>query len=179
MDLRGNEMKFKALYKKYYAPFCLYARHFIDNATICEDIVSDVFANMWSRIEELDLDRDTTPAYIKMCVRNSCLNHIKHSSYTKEFEQQSHFAELIYVDNPDKFYSIDELYKMLFETIELLPESHKDVFLKTYVDGKTREEIAEEMNISVKTVGRYKQKTIELLRDRLKEFLPIILLLLS
>lgn len=35
------------------------------------------------------------------------------------------------------------------------------------------------MHISVKTVGRYKQKTIELLRDRLKEFLPIILLLLS
>ena len=44
--------------------------------------------------------------------------------------------------------------------------------------GKTYAEIAEELHISVKSVNRYKQKTIELLRSELKDYLPLLLLLL-
>lgn len=179
MGQREKEKIFRALYQQYYAPFCLFARHFIDSAAICEDIVSDVFVNMWSRIDSIDLLSDTTPAYIKMCVRNSCLNHIKHKNYTQEYEQESRFAECIYEENPDKVYSLDELYKMLYETLEKLPEDYRQVFIKTFVEGKKREEIAREMNISVKSVGRYKQKTIDLLRSELKDYLPVILMLLG
>ncbi|MDD5912554.1 MAG: hypothetical protein PUC61_10600 [Bacteroidales bacterium] len=42
------------------APFCLFARHFIDSTAICEDIVSDVFVNMWSRIGTIDITATTT-----------------------------------------------------------------------------------------------------------------------
>lgn len=42
-----------------------------------------------------------------------------------------------------------------------------------------REDIAREMNISIKSVGRYKQKTIDLLRTELKDYLSVILLLLG
>ena len=41
----------------------------------------------------------------------------------------------------------------------------------------TPEEIAEEMNLSVKSINRYKQKTMELLRNELKEYMPLLLLL--
>lgn len=179
MNHREKEKQFRALYQQYYAPFCLFARHFIDCAAICEDIVSDVFVNMWSRIDTIDLTATTTPAYIKMCVRNSCLNHIKHKSYSQQYEEESKFAETIYEENPDKVFSLEELYKMLYETLEKLPESHRQVFVKTFVEGKKREEIAQEMSLSVKSVGRYKQKTIDFLRSELKDYLPVILLLLG
>ncbi|MGN1210989.1 MAG: RNA polymerase sigma-70 factor [Candidatus Cryptobacteroides sp.] len=179
MNLREKEKHFRALYQQYYAPFCLFARHFVNDAAICEDIVSEVFVNMWSRIDSIDIMAVTTPAYIKMCVRNSCLNYLKHNNYKQEYEQEKQFTDILYEENPDKVYSLDELYHMLYEALEKLPESHRQVFIKTFVEGKKREEIAKEMNLSIKSVGRYKQKTIDLLRLELKDYLPVILMLLG
>lgn len=67
---------------------------------------------------------------------------------------------------------------MLHETLEKLPESHRVVFTKTFVEGKKQEEIAKELDISVKSVNRYKQKTLEILRSELKDYLPLLLLLI-
>ena len=51
--------------------------------------------------------------------------------------------------------------------------------MKSFFEGKTHAEIAEEMNLSVKSINRYKQKTMELLRNELKEYMPLLLLLFS
>lgn len=67
---------------------------------------------------------------------------------------------------------------MLHEPLEKLPESHRAVFTKTFVEGKKQEEIAKELDISVKSVNRYKQKTLEILRSELKDYLPLLLLLI-
>ena len=45
---------------------------------ICEDIVSDVFASLWDKRNSIELKKDTATAYLKICVRNSCLNYLKH-----------------------------------------------------------------------------------------------------
>lgn len=58
-----------------------------------------------------------------------------------------------------------------------LPENYRTVFIKSFFEGKTHTEIAEEMNLSVKSINRYKQKTMELLRNELKEYMPLLLLL--
>ena len=78
---------------------------------------------------------------------------------------------------PDSVYTLDELYRMLYETLNKLPESYRTVFIKSFYEGKTHTEIAEEMNLCVKSINRYKQKTMELLRNELKEYMPLLLLL--
>ena len=66
---------------------------------------------------------------------------------------------------------------MLYEILNKLPENYRTVFIKSFFEGKTHTEIAEEMNLSVKSINRYKQKTMELLRNELKEYMPLLLLL--
>ena len=66
---------------------------------------------------------------------------------------------------------------MLYETLNKLPENYRTVFIKSFFEGKTHTEIAKEMNLSVKSINRYKQKTMELLRNELKEYMPLLLLL--
>ena len=66
---------------------------------------------------------------------------------------------------------------MLYEKLNKLPENYRTVFIKSFFEGKTHTEIAEEMNLSVKSINRYKQKTMELLRNELKEYMPLLLLL--
>ena len=106
-------------------------------------------------------------------------NYLKHNSYEKEYSRSLKDLDLVYEDNPDTIPSLEQLYAMLLETLEKLPESHRQVFVKTYFEGRKQEEIAAEMNISVKSVGRYKQKTIDFLRGEFKECLPLLLFILG
>lgn len=84
----------------------------------------------------------------------------------------------IYEIEPDSVYTLDELYRMLYNTLNKLPENYRTVFIKSFFEGKTHTEIAEEMNLSVKSINRYKQKTMELLRNELKDYMPLLLLLI-
>ena len=164
-----KERAFKQLYEDYYAPFCLYAKRFVDDKEVREDIVSDSF----------DLQSETALGYIKMCVKNSCLNFLKHQEYEWSYAENIQKKAPLYETETDSVYTLDELYRMLYETLNKLPENYRTVFMKSFFEGKTHAEIAEEMNLSVKSINRYKQKTMELLRNELKDYLPLFLLFLS
>ena len=171
----SKEQIFKQLYEEYYAPFCLYAKRFIDDKDTREDIVSDVFTSIWDKLgtESFDLQSDTALGYIKMCVKNNCLNYLKHQEYEWNYAEIIQKKAPIYETEADSVYTLDELYRMLYK----LPENYRTVFVKSFFEGKTHAEIAEEMNLSVKSINRYKQKTMELLRNELKDYLPLFLLL--
>lgn len=175
---RNKEQAFKELYEEYYAPFCLYAKRFIEDKETREDIVSDVFTSIWGKIDTFDLQSDTALGYIKMCVRNSCLNFLKHQECEWNYAENIQKKTPVYETEPDSVYTLDELYKMLYETLNKLPENYRIVFMKSFFEGKTHVEIAEEMNLSVKSINRYKQKTMELLRNELKDYMPLLMLLL-
>ena len=175
-----KDRTFKQLYEEYYAPFCLYAKRFIDDLDTRQDIVSDVFASLWDKMDtdSFDLQSDTALGYIKMCVKNSCLNFLKHQEYEWSYAENIQKKTPVYETEPDSVYTLDELYRMLYETLDKLPENYRTVFMKSFFEVKTHVEIAEEMNLSVKSINRYKQKTMELLRNELKDYLPLLLLLI-
>jgi RNA polymerase sigma-70 factor (family 1) len=167
-DNREREI-YDTLFKQYYAPFCLYAHRYIDDEEVCKDIVSDVYASLWDRRNEFVLRSETTIAYIKICVHNNCLNYLKHKNYEWDYEEYFKKNIPIYEENPDSVYTLDEMYQMLYETLDKLPSNYKDVFMKSFFEGKSRTEIADELNVSVKTINRYKQKAMELLKNELKD----------
>ena len=177
----SKEKDIKQLYEDYYAPFCLYAKRFVDDKEVREDIVSDVFTSLWDKLDtdSFDLQSETALGYIKMCVKNSCLNYLKHQEYEWNYAEVVQKKAPIYEVEPDSVYPLDELYRMLYETLNKLPESYRTVFIKSFFEGKTHTEIAEEMNLSVKSINRYKQKTMELMRNELKDYLPLFLLLFA
>lgn len=175
---KHKEQVFKSLYEEYYAPFCLYAKRFIGDKETCEDIVSDVFTSLWSKIHSFELDSDTTLGYIKMGVKNSCLNYLKHQEYEWNYAEVIRGKTPVYETAPDSVYTLDELYRMLYETLDKLPENYRAVFTESFFKGKTQAEIAEELNLSVKSVNRYKQRTMEFLRNELKDYIPLLALIL-
>ena len=178
IDIANTKNKtFENLYKEYYAPFCIYAKRYIDDSIIRQDIVSEVFTTLCENMNSFDLDSETIIGYIKICVKNRCLNYIKHLNYELAFSEESHINSTIYDNDNDNVYTKEEMYKMLYDALEKLPSNYKKIFVDSYFKGKTREEIASEMNVSVKTAGRYKQKAIELLRNELKDLFLIMLVL--
>ena len=175
---KKKEQQFQLLYETYYAPFCLYAKRFIEDKEVRIDIVSDVFVSLWDKVDEFDLDSKTIVGYLKMCVKNNCLNLLKHQGYEWEYAEQMQNKSPIYETETDSIYTLNELYQMLNDTLDKLPKEYKKVFYESFFQHKTQAEIAAELNISVKSVNRYKQRTLEILRKELKDYFPLILVLL-
>ena len=129
-----------------------------------------------TNMDNFEIDPKTILGYLKMCVRNNCLNYLKHQEYEWNYAEVVKKKTPVYETEPDSVYTLDEMYRMLYGTLNKLPESYRIVFIESFFKGKTHTEIAEELNLSVKSVNRYKQKTLEFLRNELKEYMPLLLL---
>ena len=133
-----KERAFKQLYEEYYAPFCLYAKRFVDDKETREDIVSDVFTSLWDKLDtdSFDLQSNTALAYIKMCVKNSCLNFLKHQEYEWSYAENIQKKAPVYETEPDSIYTLDELYRMLYETLNNFPKTIERSLLKVSLKAK-------------------------------------------
>ncbi|WP_347394427.1 sigma-70 family RNA polymerase sigma factor, partial [Parabacteroides leei] len=78
-------------------------------------------------------------------------------------------------ENNDDFYTLTELQELLAKALNKLPEDYRRVFILNRFEDKSYGEIAESMDISTRTVERYKNKAIELLKKDLKDYLPLLI----
>jgi len=174
-----KETIFKTLYFEYYAPLCVYAHRFIEDEDTCKDVVSDLFVNLWERKDAEELSSPTIVGYMKTAVRNSCLNLIKHQSYVNEHAEEIKRITDEAILEGNNLHTLTQLYQQLYDVLEKVPEDQRRAFLASAFEGKTYDEIAAELNVSSKTVSRYKQKVLDLLKDELKDYLPMLIIMAS
>ncbi len=176
-SISKKEKEIELLFQKYYAPFCLFAKRYIEDIDTCKNIVSEVFTGLWEKKGELDFESETIVAYIKTSVKNAVFNHFRHLEHERKYEQLQLERPTQYSTSPETIYTLDELYKLLYDKLEELPKEYKDVFILSFFEGKSQIEIAEMMKLSDKTIYRYKKRTLELLQKELKDYLPLLILL--
>ncbi len=71
-----------------------------------------------------------------MCVKNNCLNYLKHQEYEWNYAELVRKKTPIYENEPDSVYTLNELYHMLYETLDKLPENYRTVFIESFFNGK-------------------------------------------
>lgn len=165
-----KETQFKELFEKYYAPLCLYAKRYIIDVNIRQDIVSEVFLKLWEKLEKEPLDVASILGYLQKSVRNQCLNYLKHQEYEWDYALWLQQKQSIDMASPDYLYTQTELYTRLSQTLKQMTKEQRNVFAASFLQKKTQEEMAQEMNVSVKTIQRCKQKVIQILKTHLKEY---------
>lgn len=170
----NNERAFKVLFKKYYPALCLYCKRYIDDRQVREDIVQEVFITLWNKRHEI-VWNGSIIHYLKACTKNSCLNYLTHQSYEQKYIEDYMAKAPVYDKDGDNLYTLAELQHLLRESLEKISEECRNVYIMSYMQGKSNIEIAELMGISTKTVERYKKKSIEHLKKDLKDYLPLIL----
>lgn len=162
---------FRELFEYFYASLCLYAKRFIEDKATREDIVQDVFFMVWEKRKFIEVNI-SAGNYLVICVKNHCLNHLRKQGYHLEYQNKQ--AELIpvYSENIDEIYNLQELEELLSKTLEKLPEEYRLAFIMSRMEDKSTSEIACMMGVSIRTVERYRNRAIEILRNELKDFLP-------
>lgn len=169
-----TEDKVHELFKIYYSRLMLFALRFVDE-DVAEDIVQDVFLNIWERKDELDMG-DQISSFLYRSAYSKCLNHIKHEQVVKGYgENQLKLADeraaYFNPDNNDVIQQIEneELSLSISQAINELPDKCREVFRLSYLNEMKNKEIAEFMHISLRTVEAHMYKALKYLRGRLKE----------
>jgi RNA polymerase sigma-70 factor (family 1) len=178
LELRnGNEMAFETVFKDYYERLCNYANTYINNMMEAEEMVQGAFLALWEKHEVIDI-HTSLKSYLYRVVHNNCVNRIKHLHVRREHrEKYLHYADLEYNQVSDAVIGA-ELEQKIHTAIGSLPPQCQAVFKLSRFEYLTYNEIAEKMGISVKTIENHMIKALKILREELKEYLPLLLWLL-
>lgn len=169
-DIReGNPRAFERLFRTYCGPLVNFARRYVMDLPVAENIVQDVFLSVWTRREQLD-PTAAIRAYLYTAVKNRALNELRHI----EVEQRS--RETIAVpraveDSPEKDWSQQELASEIRSAVEQLPQRCRTIFAMSRYDNLTYGEIAQVLGLSIKTVETQMGRALKSLRSSLSHLL--------
>jgi len=163
----GNEMAFEKLFRQYYRPLCLFATGILRDDEMAEEVVQDFFVKLWDRREGFTVET-SVKNYLFRSVKNLSINVIKHEQIKLKHAQQA-IAQAEANDYKDHFLEID-LELAIEKSIDELPEKRREIFRLSREEGLKYREIAERLNISIKTVEVQMSLAIKTLREKLKRY---------
>lgn len=176
---KGDERAFEILFKKYYLPLTRFVWRYVNSKAIAEELIQELFTILWEKRDELDMDtKKSIRAYLYKSAKNLALNQRKHSKikdkYASEWVEQKENPEIYFRDE----YREERIRKAIAKAIEELPPRGKMTYKLHRYDGLTYEEIADVMDVSVKTVESQMTRTLKTLRERLSYLLPFFVIAL-
>ena len=171
-----NIQEFESTFMAHFKGMHAYACTIIKDDIMAEEMVQQVFYKLWKNKDTLQINQSLT-SYLYRCVYHESLNYIKHlkvrSAYTsyaaKNMENTNNASEQL---------KLKELQQKLDLALRELPEQCRTIFQMSRFEELKYMEIAGKLGISVKTVENQMGKALRLLRSKLADFLPAILLIL-
>ncbi|HAH23410.1 MAG TPA: RNA polymerase sigma-70 factor [Prolixibacteraceae bacterium] len=164
----GDQIAFKALFQKYYSALCHFARQFLSDSEMAEETVQEFFVHLWEKRQSLNIET-SVKHYFFRSIRNQCLNQLQHQKIRQQYA--SKMMESAYQEiDPEQSYLEVDLVERIERSIESLPPKRQEIFRLSREQGLKYKEIANELNISVKTVEAQMGLALKHLRDQLKDF---------
>jgi RNA polymerase sigma-70 factor (family 1) len=173
----GDKIVFEQVFKQYYQPLCNYAGPMLKDYDEAEEIVQNVFYNIWVKRESIEIT-SSLKSYLYKAVHNDCLNKLKHLKVRANYATDMRYEnEATTHENSGKLIA-KELNAQIQSAIDELPEQCGHVFKLSRFEQLKYSEIAEQLGISIKTVENHMGKALRILREKLKDYLPLVMWLL-
>lgn len=170
----GDVTAFEMVFRTFYQPLCNYAYTYVQDRDAAEEIVQSTFLNVWEKGDDLVIHTAIKP-YLYAMVRNACLNMIKH----EKIKQQHADLELAVADRSTESVAHAVLASELEEKISLamnkLPQQCRVVFKLSRFEELKYSEIAAQLDISIKTVENQMGKALRIMREELKDYIPLLI----
>ena len=181
-----EETRFEDIYLSYFSKMKYFAKEYVISEEDAENIVQDVFVELWENKEMLNMHMNLI-AYLFTTIKNKCLNHLRHKLVVQEtankLQEEYTISLRMNLDSLEVFdnnlFSDHDIEKIISRALDALPEKCRAIFIMSKIEGKKHNEIAQELNISINTVGSQIGIAYKKLRTELKDYLPILLFLLS
>jgi RNA polymerase sigma-70 factor (ECF subfamily) len=171
---KGKEYAFDFFFNYYYPGLCVYAQKmiFIPQQE-ARDLVQDVFVKFWNDREKTDI-RFSIRSYLFASVKNKCFDLLRKKDVCVKTEELTSNRDVC--DESFETYILTELEALFNTSLAKLPERCREVFELSRFQGLKNREIASMLNLSEKTVENQITKALHILKEELKDYLPLLVL---
>ncbi|QOG04546.1 RNA polymerase sigma factor [Flavobacterium sp. MDT1-60] len=172
----GDERAYTYLIDSYHHKLCVYANSLVKNIYNAEDIVQNVFIKVWEQRERLKSDH-AIKSFLYKLVYNEFIDLYRKNQSLFSLEK-SYYDALNSIVLEDDSESLQRVINVVNKEIQSLPPKCKEVFILSKKEGLTNIEIAEHLDVSIKTVEAQITKAFSILRSSLEEKIKSFLFLL-
>jgi len=176
--LKNDKNSFKNIFNDYYKQLCHLSLHYLEDKDESKGVVQDAFVKLWEIRNELNADSNLRN-FLFTLVKNDCLNILKrrqillkHHENIKWMEMHYQYESLTRIG--DDYLEIKELKEKIDLAVKNLPDHCLAVFEMSRYDELKNREIAEKLGVTQKTVEAHLTKALKILRNELKDYLPVI-----
>jgi RNA polymerase sigma-70 factor (ECF subfamily) len=169
-----NEQALESLFRDHFVGLCKFAMGYVKDDEAAKEIVQDSFVNLWEKRDSIDLSKPVK-SYLSTAVRNKCLNYLRdHKKFSTDLLALENLSHDPVYDQHDSLVE-SEMSEQITRAIDALPEKCRKIFELSRFRHLKYQQIADELQISVKTVETQMSKALQHMRNRLAEYLPILL----
>lgn len=163
----GVESAYRQLFDQYYQRLVVFACKYLEDLEPARDIVQEFFLDLYESRQSISI-QTSLKSYLYMAVKNRCLNQVKHRQVKEKYRNMRRSDEVAVSDTDfEKIMDAVELEARVYEIISKLPGRCSQIYIMSRVDGKRNREIADELNLSIRTVETQISKALKSLRDNL------------
>lgn len=144
---------------------------------IAKEIVQDAFVSLWEKRDTIDMDKPVK-SYLTMIIHNKCTNHLRDN---RKFDQYILKAENLLElpeDESTDLMEQEELSTKIAAAIAELPEKCREIFVLNRYENLKYQQIADKLQISVKTVETQMSKALQHMRIKLSGYINVLVLFL-
>jgi RNA polymerase sigma-70 factor, ECF subfamily len=174
----GDEQAFELFFRKYNIRLCAFANKFLNDPEEAQEVVQDMFVKIWIAREDID-PGNSLKSYVFKTVQNLSINKLRRKKVESKYIE---ILQLVYVDNhefsPQESLQGMELEAHIIRSIKKLPGECRKIFELSRSEGLKYKEIAETLNISVKTVEAQMSKALRSLRLELADYFTLLIIIL-
>ncbi|WP_165830076.1 RNA polymerase sigma factor [Flavobacterium hydrophilum] len=160
----GDESALTDLYNKFWQALFISAFNIIKDKELCEDIIQDIFMNIWHNREKLEI-RISLKGYMYACARYQVFNHLKKNKDRIQVELFDDLEKRFQHTTPETEMMHQELVLQINSIVATLPEKCQLVYKLSREEQLSHKEIAERLNISVKTVENHITKALHSIKS--------------
>ncbi|MFL5747898.1 MAG: RNA polymerase sigma factor [Niastella sp.] len=161
--LKKDPEAFNEVYNKLYRKLFLFANSLIANTEEARDIVTESFIKLWSQENHFS-NMTHLQVYFYTVIKNACIDYLRRDKLKAKIENRLVKEEHITENVIEKKYQEAELVQILYDRINQLPDRMQQVFKLTYLDGFSRTEVAQMLNLSENTIRNTNAAAMKALR---------------
>ncbi len=170
----GDRSALQIVFQQHYPIVCAVIHRFIQDRNTVEDLAQEVFVRFWEKREQIQINSSLT-AYLRRMAINEALGYLRRSKHLHDEEVTPQLADTNYDGSAEEQYLHTELEQSVRDAINMLPPKCRMVFQLSRFEEMTYQEIADQMDISIKTVENQMGKALRILREKLKGYLSLLL----
>lgn len=174
--LEGDQTAFELLFRFYYPGLVIFAKQIVLDTAEAEEIVQDFFVQLWTGRKNIK-NSSSLKNYFFVSVKNRAFNFLKKEQIkVKTLNELKLMVESDMLFQPDVFV-ISELQEQINIAFTKLPDRTREIFLLSRTKGYSNDELAEQLNLSKRTIETQISNALKILRKELKEYVFLLLLL--